>query len=229
MPLDTREHRASVQRVSASHGLDWIVAGWSYVARMPRLAVALSALLLAPILLLTTLVSLRVGNVLFSILMVYFLAVVAACCRMLDQREALPRLRDQYPVLRSQPLAVVAVIAGGATLALDFLGNNMALYAYAASWSGLGLYFLFVKLLSLLLWMALWLAPALIMLDGAGPLQAMKLSLLSTVNNILPWLLLGLLAFVLCIVAVIPVGLGLLAALPTLACASYLASRDLFA
>jgi hypothetical protein len=196
---------------------------------MPRLAVALSALLLGPTLLLIMLVSLRVGSVLFSILMVYFLAVVAACCRMLDQREALPRLRDQHAVLRSKPLAVVAAVAGSATLALDFLGNNMALYAHVASWSGLGLYFLFVKMLSLLFWMALWLAPALIMLDGAGPLQAMKLSLAATVRNILPWLLLGLLAFVLCIVAVIPVGLGLLAAMPTLACASYLASRDLFA
>ena len=199
------------------------------MARMPRLALALSALFLAPTLLLITLVSLRVGSVFFSTLMVYYLAVVAACCRTLDQRDALPRLREQHAVFRSKPLAVLAALAGTATVALDFLGNNMTLYAHAASWSGLGLYFVVVKLLSLLSWMALWLAPALIMLDGAGPLQAIRLSVLATVNNLLPWLLLGLLAFVLCIVAVIPVGLGLLAALPTLACASYLASRDLFA
>ncbi len=229
MPPDSREHQVSVQRVSASHGLDWIVAGWSYVARMPRQAVALAALLLFPTLLSTTLVSLRIGSVVLSILMVFFLAVVATCCRILDHHDTLPRLRDQHSIFRNRALWTVAAIAGAATLALDVLGNNMGIYARAASWSGLGLYFLFIKLLSLVLMMALWLAPALIVLDGAGPLQALKLSLLATVRNILPWLLLSLLAFVLCIVAVIPIGLGLLAALPTLACAAYLASRDLFA
>jgi uncharacterized membrane protein len=84
-------------------------------------------------------------------------------------------------------------------------------------------------MLALLAVMALWLAPALVVQGGCPPLQAMKLSLLATLRHLLPCLLFSMLAFVLCIVAVIPVGFGLLVALPTLACASFCASQDVFA
>lgn len=215
--------------VSANHGLDSIADGWAYVARMPACAIMLAAIVLLPVLLLTALVSLRIGSVLFSMSIVFFLAIIASCCRKLDQGESLPRLRDQTRFFRSTPLWIVAIIAATATLALDLLSNTMGVLAQAASWSGLGLYFLAINMLALLLGMALWLAPALVVLDGAPPLQAMKLSLLGTLKNILPWCVFSLLAFVLCIVAVIPVGLGLPLALPVLASAAYLAWRELFA
>ena len=217
-----------VNRVAAARGLDWIVAGWVYVARIVRAALVLAAIVLAPTLLLVMLVSLRVGSVLFSGFIVFFLAIISSYCRKLDHGEPLPRLRDQAQLVRSYPLWIVAAIAAAATLALDFLSNTMGVYAQAASWSGLGLYFVFVKLLSLLLMMTLWLAPALIVLNGASPVQAMKLSLLGTLKNILPWCVFSVLAFVLCIVALIPLGLGMLIALPTLACAAYMAWRDQF-
>lgn len=57
----------------------------------------------------------------------------------------------------------------------------------------------------------------------------MKLSLLGTLRNILPWCAFSVLAFVLSIVAVIPLGLDLLLALPIRASAAYLAWRELSA
>lgn len=219
----------SVKRLAAARALDWMAAGWGYMTRMMQQALALAAIVLAPTLLLVMLVSLRVGSVVFSVLIVFFLATISSYCRKLDHGELLPRLRDQTELVGSRGLWIVAAIAGAATLALDLLSNTMDVYAHAASWSGLGLYFLFVKLLSLVLMMTLWLAPALIVLNGAGPVQAMKLSLLGTLRNFVPWCVFSLLAFVLCIVALIPLGMGMLVPLPCLACAAYAAWRDQFA
>lgn len=228
MPLASGCDKAHVTRVSTSRALAWIVTGWTDTARNLPGSVLLTALLLAPVLLTVALLSLRCGSVLFSISIVFFLAFISVCHKR-ERGEALPRLRDQGTLARSKALWIVAAIAASATLTLDLLSNTMGLSTQAASWLGLGLYFLLVNLLKLLLLMALWLAPALIVLDGARPLQAMRLSLLATLRNLVPCCVFGLLAFVLCIVAVIPVGLGLLLALPTLASAAHLAWRDLFA
>jgi hypothetical protein len=214
-------------RVSPGHGLDWIVAGWSYLARNTRPLVLLTALLLGATLLVLVMSTLRYASLLFSLLIVPYLAILAHSCRHLDDGETAPSLRDCLPLARSTPLWLLAAISATLTLSLDLLSNSMALYARAGAWSALGLYFLSVKALSLLALMALWLAPALV-LQGAGPLTAMRRSLRASLNNILPWLLFFLLAFVLAIVAAIPLGLGLLAALPTLGCGAYLASRDIF-
>ena len=217
-----------VQRVSAGHGLDWIVAGWGYFSRMLRPAMVLTAVLLAITLLALALSSLRYASTLLSMLAVFYLALISHNSNLLSQGAPLPRLAEQREIMRSKPLWIIAAIAGAITLALDFFSNSMGVYSRAASWSGLGLYFLFVKLLSLVAMMALWLAPTLVMLDDRAPLQALKLSLLASLKNFLPWLLFSLLAFVFCIVAALPLGLGLLAALPVLACAAFLAWRDIF-
>ena len=220
---------AIVQRLSAGHGLEWIVAGWGYFSRMLRPAIALTALLLAITLLALILTSMRYASALLSMLAVFYLAVISHNCHLLGQGASLPRLVDQRAILRSKPLWILAAIAGAITLMLDFLSNSMGVYSRAASLSGLGLYFLFVKLMSLVAMMALWLAPSLVVLGNMAPLQALRLSLLASLKNFLPWLLFSLLAFVFCIVAALPLGLGLLVALPVLACGAFLAWRDIFA
>lgn len=214
-------------RVSAAHGLDWIVAGARYLPRAWRPLLLLSAMLLGATMLAMALASLRHASVLFGLLGVFYLATLARICRALDDGAVLSLAAQLRLSGRSRPLWLLAAISAGLTLALDLLGYSMAAYAHAAAWSGLGWYFLFVKLLSLLAIMALWLAPALLVTQQARPLQAMRISLLATLNNVLPCGVFGLLAFVLCIVAAIPLGLGLLAAVPALACGAALAARDL--
>jgi hypothetical protein len=220
------------RRIRPGRGLAWIVTGWDYVVRMPRQAAGLSAVLLGVTLLAALPFSLRPGSVVFSVLAMLYLAALAACCRALDLHQVLPS--HAGAPYRSQALWLLGAIAGAVTLALDLLSNSMDVYATAASWFAGGhsgkllLYFIVIKLLSLVAAMALWLAPALVVLQGAGPLHAMKLSLLGTLGNILPSLLFAVLAFVFCIVAAIPLGLGLLAAMPVLGCGAYLAWREMF-
>lgn len=82
--------------------------------------------------------------------------------------------------------------------------------------------------LMLLLGMANVLAPALVALDGVGPLSAMMMSLTACLKNILPILLYVILATVILIIASIPFGLGLLVAMPVMMAATYASYRDIF-
>lgn len=87
---------------------------------------------------------------------------------------------------------------------------------------------LFGMLLAVPLAMAVLFAPALVMLDGLGAVEAMKQSFMGCLKNILPFLVYGILAFVLLVIAMVPLGLGLLVAWPTLTAAIYVAYKDIF-
>ena len=76
--------------------------------------------------------------------------------------------------------------------------------------------------------MAFVFAPALVMLDGLGAIEAMKQSFMGCVKNILPLLVYGALALLLLILGTIPLGLGLLVVWPTLMAAIYAAYRDIY-
>ena len=213
-----------VRAVKPARSLAWIAEGWACFMGMAQPALILTACLLAITLLAAWLTGMRLASVLFNSLLVIYLGLLAHGSRDAGAPPLFP-----VKIVRSKPLWIVAALAGAIALALDLLSNSMGVYARAASWSSLGIYFLAIKILSVLAMMALWLTPSLVVLHGAGPLQAMTLSLLASLKNFLPWLLFSLLAFVLLIVAAIPVGLGLLVALPTLACAACMASQDMFA
>ncbi|MFU8833454.1 MAG: BPSS1780 family membrane protein [Wenzhouxiangella sp.] len=76
--------------------------------------------------------------------------------------------------------------------------------------------------------MLIWFAPALIVLNGVAPVQALKMSFFGCLRNILPFLLYGLVALLLLIVGAIPLGLGWLIVYPVLVCAVYAGYRDVF-
>lgn len=76
--------------------------------------------------------------------------------------------------------------------------------------------------------MAIWFAPALVMLNELTAIPAMKLSFQGCWRNMLPFLLYGIIGFVLAIVATIPLALGWLALAPTMICASYVSYREIF-
>lgn len=76
--------------------------------------------------------------------------------------------------------------------------------------------------------MAYWFAPALVMLNGMGPLQAMKLSFNGCLRNIVPFLIYGVAAVGLAILAMLPLFLGLLILSPVLMASMYTAYRDIY-
>jgi len=76
--------------------------------------------------------------------------------------------------------------------------------------------------------MAYWFAPALVILRNAGAIDAMKLSFTGSLMNIMPFLLYGIIGLVLCVVAIIPMGLGLLVLFPVVTASIYVACQDIY-
>ena len=76
--------------------------------------------------------------------------------------------------------------------------------------------------------MAFYFAPMLIAVNHLPIPEALKLSLMACIKNILPLILFGILAIVLSIVGMLPLGLGLLVVVPLLVLATYQAYSEIF-
>jgi uncharacterized membrane protein len=76
--------------------------------------------------------------------------------------------------------------------------------------------------------MAYWFAPALVAIEGVSAVEAMKLSFSACLKNILPFLLYGVIALLLSIVAALPFFLGFLVLGPVLTASVYTGYRDIF-
>lgn len=115
--------------------------------------------------------------------------------------------------------AVVGVIAGGA--------NSSPGAVMAAL--GAGMAALFVLLvLGLVLAMALWFAPSLVVFRGTPPVAALGASLRASLKNIAPFTLYGLAYIAAAILATIPLGLGWIVLVPVLVLTVYTSYRDVF-
>lgn len=78
------------------------------------------------------------------------------------------------------------------------------------------------------LMMAIWFAPALVILNDVGAIESMKRSFAGCLKNMLPYLLYALIVIPLFIIAAIPLGLGLLVLIPVLTAALYASYKDIF-
>jgi len=121
-------------------------------------------------------------------------------------------------------LPVVVIVGAGAFLA--------AIRGDAAGVAALGGSFMLAWLVALALsvpiYMALWFAPALVVLRKMAPIEAIKESFLGCLKNILPFLVYSIVLTVLGIVASIPLGLGWLVLGPTLIASVYVSYRDIY-
>lgn len=88
--------------------------------------------------------------------------------------------------------------------------------------------FLIMLALMVPVFMAIWFAPALIVLHGQDAVEAMKQSFAGCLKNIVPFLIYGLVLLVFSILASIPAGLGWLVLGPVLAASVYTGYKDIF-
>jgi uncharacterized membrane protein len=126
-------------------------------------------------------------------------------------------------------VAVVVVLFGAAVLSQLWSAQNSP---DIPALSGILLVILVCLLLFLLLYlplvMAVWFAPALVVLQGVEPWTAMKLSFAGSIRNILPFLIYSLVWIVLAIVATIPLLLGWLVLGPMAVASLYASYCDIF-
>ena len=127
-------------------------------------------------------------------------------------------------------MMVVMAMMGGAMSMTGALGGQdpAAAQAMAQNPAVILLPVLVSMALSLPLVMAYWFAPALVALEGVPALTAMKMSFSGCLKNMLPFLLYGVVMIVLYVLALIPIGLGLLIFVPVAMASMYTSYRDIY-
>jgi uncharacterized membrane protein len=234
------------QRQPAGHGAEWFSAAWGLYRQAPWLWIGI-VLVMGALFMAATLIPLAGGLVAASTFPLLWAGIMAGCD---VQRRGKPL---EFAHLfagfskRTGELLLAGVIYG-VVLSLTMLIAYMPFFGLAdAMMFVLGnppqewvesndptsfLMFLLATLIYLALalpaMMALWFAPALIILNGKPALTAFRLSFTACLRNILPFLIYGLLGLAFSIAASLPLFLGWLVLAPVLYISSYSAYRDIF-
>ena len=230
------------QAVPAGHGWTWIVDGWALFRRQPGAWVLIIVVFVA-ISLVIAIVPL-LGNIAGYVLGPVFAGGLMLGCHELARGGEL-RLGHLFDGFRDH-LARLAIL-GVAYLAMFLV---IFLVAFAVAGAGLGLGWLFgmdsgdtlpaigtttivlAVLVALALMipvvMAIWFAPALVVLNDFGVGDALATSFRVCLKNFVPFLVYGAIFLGLSILASIPFMLGWLALAPTTVATVYTAYRDIF-
>jgi len=184
-------------------------------------------------------------SLVLSVLGPAFLGGLMLGCRAIDDNESL-RVEHLFAGFNTRPGPLLAV--GGLYLAGSFgimivagiliavIGGVSMLGAGAdpdtliSSGAAIGVVIavLVAVLLFVPLLMAFWFAPALIVNHELSAFEAMRLSFLGCVRNVMPFLVYGLCAMGLSLLAIIPFGLGLLVLSPVLIASVYVGYKEIY-
>ncbi|NMG33865.1 hypothetical protein GRF61_05295 [Azoarcus sp. TTM-91] len=219
--------------------LRWLTTGWKLFLRSP------TTWLLQTLVLILILLALGVVPVLgWAAVPVAFPLLAAgmvASARRVESGEVL-RVDHLFDGLRRHAGNLLLVgafhllgVLFAALIAAAIGGSAVLTGAIVGAFTGVGLAtggVMFGMLVFTVLWimlmMALWFAPALVMLQDVAPLDAMKLSAQACFGSLLTFIIFAVMLYVLVWVAMIPAGLGMFVLVPVIAGAQLAAWRDLF-
>lgn len=227
----------------AGDGVKWIGDGWPLFTKAPLMWI-LSLIIMVVIAVIVGLIPI-LGQLIFQVLTPVFYAGLVVACRALERGGdfELEHLFAGFKTQFTNLLVLGAIFLVGMLLIFlsfaFFVGfgvlgavlagnteNVMTALAGSAVAILLGLLVMLALMVPLL--MAYWFSPALIVMHGVAPIEAMKASFGACLRNIIPFLLYGIVMLVLCVVAMIPIGLGLLVWIPLTFTSTYAAYRDIF-
>ena len=244
--MELTEH-VQPRAVDTMQGWRWIVAGFRLFARSPLIWIVFFIIYMVLELALALFIPV-IGAIGAAFLDPLLIAGFMAGCRALELGEEmeLPHLFAAFSANWRQFTALGGVYLGGKMLIvifamvvgnvlfgplpeLDFAKLDPADPALQSALAHYMVIALLVLALLVPLLMAYWFAPALLLFDGLSAVPAMKLSFAACVRNIMPFTVYGVVGMALFVVGSIPLGLGLLAAIPVLFATSLYASyRDIF-
>lgn len=230
------------QKVATSRGVAWFGEGWDLFKASPGIWVGMFVIFF---LLSAFLAIIPLGSLVTSLFFPAVMAGIMIGCRTLEEGGALEvaHLFAGFKknlgslvlvgVLYLVGMMLIGFIAGIAAALMiplvtggDFKASDFSGVMAWAPW--ILLIVLVVLALMLPLIMASWFAPALVVFHDVQPMAAMRSSFLGCLRNFVPFLAYGIVGFLLAIVAVIPLGLGLLVFGPLLWCTMYVGYRDIF-
>lgn len=227
---------ADGQAVPAGNGWSWIGAAWGMFKQQPGMWILVVVIFAA---LMIVLGVIPFVNFFVALIGPIFVGGMMLGCRALEEGGALEvghlfaGFREHTGKLVLVGLfnigawllvaLIIFLLVGGSMFAVRSAGADTA-----AGMAGVALAGLIGLALSIPIYMAIWFAPALITLNGLDVGAALKASFFACLKNIVPFLVYGVVMFVLAIVASVPVMLGWLVLGPVLVASAYTAYRDVF-
>jgi len=225
--------------VGAGRGWDWIASGWGLFKKQPGTWIGLT--LVGLLIFIAIGIIPFVGSLALALLGPVFAAGVILGCRALEDGAELQvghlfaGFRDKLGSLAAIGalnlvaqiliMVVVMLITGASMFAMMRGGGQADATGMSA---GILLAGLIAAALMIPVAMAVWFAPALVVLNGRGTVEAMKESFAGCLKNIVPYLLYGVVLFILAILASVPLALGWLVLGPVIAASVYTAYRDIY-
>ncbi|EXI67687.1 MAG TPA: BPSS1780 family membrane protein [Candidatus Accumulibacter phosphatis] len=238
-PIPAPQYDGASRRLEPGSVFNWFRQGWAIFAVNPAVWIAMMVIVIV------IYVGLAIVPVI-GYLAAYLLTPLLAAgmllgCRKAANEQAL-EIGDLFAAFKSNagPLLTLGVFYMLAMLLLFllvflFLGGGVAGGLALANPLGAGIALAGVAvasilwvLLSLLIVMAVWFAPALVVFNGMAPAAALKASFHACARNLPSFLVYALLTMVLCFFAALPLGLGFLVLGPVLAGSVYASYRDTF-
>lgn len=224
-------------------GWTWIAEGWDLFKRAPLMWV-LSVLVVFVAAIVFGLIPF-IGSIVFNVLNAAIAAGFVVACRSLERggefelEHLFAGFKRQFGSLLVVGLlmfagsivilVVFAAFVGFSILPVILSGNAQSVaHAVMGSVTSILLGALVALALFVPLVAAYWFAPALVIMHGLGPVEAMKESLVGCLRNFIPFLWYGIVMLVFAILAAIPVGLGYLVWVPLAISSTYAAYRRIF-
>ena len=228
--------------VDAGRGWTWIADGFGLFKKAPGMWIALAIVLLVIVVVLSFVNTIFfLGSIATLLLMPVFVGGMMLGCRALQGGGELEVghlfagfkehtgnliVLGALNILAGIVVMIpVLVIVGAGTIFGVMRGDAAGVAAMGGSFMLAGLVAL---ALSIPIYMALWFAPALVVLRGLAPVAAVKASFFGCLKNVVPFLIYGIVLLVLGIVAAIPLGLGWLVLGPVAIASIYVAYRDIY-
>lgn len=227
--------------LSAGAALEWLAAGWRSfsLAPWPWIAILVVFFVLVMVVSVVPLVSLF-ANLLTTVL----IGGIMLGCDAQHRGEPLD-ISHLFAGFSRNAAGLVAVgalyLVGTLVLVVIMLGLMFAFFGGigmfsgnsadvdpAAIWGTMIVVFVVAIVLGIPLMMTFVYAPALVAINGIGPVDAMALSFRASLRNLLPWIVFFLVTMLLAIVATLPLLLGWFVLYPVLMAATYAAYRDAF-
>lgn len=234
-----------MRKVDASQGWRWIVEGFALFRKNPPIWITLFVIYFLAVIVVSIIPI--VGPLIMTLLAPAFTAGFMLACRDLEKGEELElgyliagfkqdagqliTVGGLYLVGSITILGLMMMGGGGAILGSAALGQMQGVEpneAMVGAIGGMLIALLIASALLIPLLMAYWFAPALVAMRGLTAMEAMKLSFFGCLRNWLPFLVYGVIAFILMMLAMIPFGLGMLVLVPVLSASIYVGYKDIF-
>jgi len=228
--------------VDASCGIDWWGKAWKLLTRDALIWVVMAVLFMVIMIVLGFVPLL--GSIAASVLLPVFVGSWMLAARKVQGGAAL-EVGDLFLGFKDQvkPLLVLGALFFAVSVVIALIGGALGMsavmglmmggsrYTTGGTMAALGagmLALLVMVVLGFLAAMAMWFAPALVVLRGIAPVDALKASFAANLKNIVPFLVYSVIGFVASIVASIPFGLGWLVLTPVMLLSLYVSYQDVF-